>query len=67
MSDYSLRDYLEHMGACNDGLEFVDETDAQSLGYLFSQMSEDGGDVNGGELDFVGWAITVLCNKIPRS
>ena len=67
MSDYSLRDYLEHMGACNDGLGFVDETDAQSLGYLFSQMSEDGGDDNGGELDFVGWAITVLCNKIPRS
>jgi len=67
MSDYSLRDYLEHMGACNDGLEFVDETDAQSLGYLFSQMSEYGGDDNGGELDFVGWAITVLCNKIPRS
>lgn len=67
MSDYSFRDYLEHMGACDDGLEFVDRTDAQSLGYLFSQMSEEGGDGSGEELDFVGWAINVLCNKIPRS
>lgn len=67
MSDHSLRDYLEHMGACSDGLTFVDETNAQSLGYLFSQMSDEGGADNGGELDFVGWAITVLCNKIPRS
>lgn len=67
MSDHSFRDYLEHMGACSDGLTFVDETDAQSLGYLFSQMSEEGGDDNGGELDFVGWAIDVICGKIPRS
>lgn len=67
MSDHSFRDYLEHMGACSDGLMFVDDTDAQSLGHLFSQMSEEGGNDNGGELDFVGWAIAVLCNKIPRS
>jgi len=63
MSEYTLQDYFEHLGACEEGLEFVRNSGASSLSKLFSEMDEN----DGTKLDFVSWTLATVTENIPRS
>lgn len=63
MSEHTLRDYFEHMGACDGGLRLIDSSEAENLSQLLNAIDED----EGLQLDFVAWAIAALGERIPRS
>lgn len=63
MSEYTLRDYFEHTGACDGGLDLIDSSEAENLSQLLNAIDED----EGLQLDFVAWAIAALGERIPRS
>lgn len=63
MSEYTLRDYFEHLGACDEGLEFVENSGASKLSGVLAEMDAE----DGAELDFVAWTLEAICARILRS
>lgn len=63
MPNHSFYDYFYHLDACQDGLIFLQENPANSLGKLFQHMDQESDE----QLDFVGWALDEAASKIKRS
>ena len=63
MPNHSFYDYFYHLDACRDGLIFLQENPADSLGELFQHMNRESDE----QLDFVVWALDEAASKIKRS